>query len=119
MALFGKKQSVSSPSAGLTKPKPTSVNLPSGAVLVPVVSEKSTRLQQQGQYMFLVRGHIGKVEIKKAVESTWGVKVVGINSLNLPGKVVRRGRQVGRRIVRRHIIVRLSKGQSIDLNKTL
>jgi large subunit ribosomal protein L23 len=69
--------------------------------------------------MFKVVGIVSKIEAKKAVESTFGVRVIGVNSLGLPGKVVRRGRQVGQRQSRRHLIVRVAKGESIDLGKTL
>lgn len=117
MALFGKKEK--SQRGAATKPKALSFKLPKDVNLVPVVSEKATRLQQSGQYMFSVSGYISKVEVKKAVESNWGVKVLGVNSAGLPGKVVRRGREVGQRKARRHLIVRLAPGESIDLNKTL
>lgn len=117
MALFGKKEKTRT--RAFTKPKALSFKLSNQVILVPVVSEKATRLQQQGQYMFSVNGYTTKVDVKKAVESNWGVNVVGVNSVGLPGKVVRRGRQVGQRKARRHLIVRLAPGQSIDLNKTL
>ena len=117
MALFGKNKS--NRSAVVGKPKSLAFTLKPGVVAVPVVSEKASRLQQQGQYMFAVVGSISKVEIKKAVESAWGVRVLGVNSIGLPGKVVRRGRQTGQRKARRHLVVRLAPGQSIDLNKTL
>lgn len=117
MALFSKKSSTRSGPA--TKPKALSFRLPPGAILVPVVSEKATRLQQQGQYMFSVVGSVSKIQAKKAVESSFGVRVLGVNSIGLPGKVVRRGRQVGQRKARRHLLVRLAPGESIDLNKTL
>ncbi len=118
MALFGKKNS--KPSSGVMgKPKNLSFKLKTGVALVPIVSEKSTRLQQSGQYMFKALGVISKIEVKKAIESAYGVRVLGVNSLGLPGKVVRRGRQVGKRKARRHLIVRLAPGETIDTAKVL
>ena len=120
MALFsktGKKRE--SATKELSKPKALTYQLKPGTVLVPVVSEKATRLQQQGQYMFKVVGRVTKVEAKKAVESAFGVRVLGVNSLGLPGKVVRRGRKSGQRSGRRHLVVRVAKGESIDLGKSL
>ena len=113
MSLFSKKGSTT------LKPKPLTFSLPPGAILVPVVSEKSTRLQTMGQYLFSVIGKVNKIETKKAVESIFGVRVVGVNSIGLPGKVVRRGRVTGRRRARRHLVVRLAPGESIDFSKTL
>ena len=117
MALFAKKKLDRNTPVG--KPKAIAFKLKSGVVAVPVVSEKASRLQQQGQYTFNIVGNISKVEIKKAVESAWGVRVLGVNSIGLPGKIVRRGRQVGQRKARRHLVVRLARGESIDLSKTL
>ncbi len=117
MALFGKNKN--SAVASVSKPKSIGYRLASGAVLVPVVSEKAARLQQLGQYMFSVSGQVSKLEIKKAVESSAGVRVIGVNSIGLPGKFIRRGRQLGQRSKRHHLIVRLAKGDSLDLSKTL
>lgn len=116
MAIFGKKSAVAKT---ISKPKSLTYNLRSGSVLVPVTSEKATRLQQVGQYMFSVMGRVNKVEAKKAIESRYGVRVLGVNSLGLPGKVVRRGRSSGSRKARRHLIIRLARGETIDLNKSV
>ena len=124
MALFNKKSASRPAAKAKTRPargKPQAINysLPRGALLIPVVSEKATRLQQLGQYMFSLVGRVSKVQAKKAIESTFGVRVVGVNSLALPGKVVRRGREVGQRQARRHLVVKVAEGESIDLGKTL
>ena len=83
--------------------------------LWPVVSEKATRLQTLGQYMFKVSPGVSKITVKKAVEASYGVRVVGVNSVRLPRKTLRRGRTTGRTKIRCHMIVRLAKGQSINL----
>ena len=83
--------------------------------LWPVVSEKATRLQALGQYMFKVQPGVSKIMIKKAVEVNYHVQVVGVNSVRLPRKTLRRGRKLGRTRIRRHMIVRLAKGQTINL----
>lgn len=84
-------------------------------MLVPVVSEKASLLQSQGQYTFAAALGVSKIEVKKAIEAGYNVHVVGVNSLRLPRKTVRRGRTQGRTRVRRHVIVRLAKGESITL----
>ncbi|MDP3986563.1 MAG: 50S ribosomal protein L23 [Candidatus Veblenbacteria bacterium] len=115
MALFNKKMTPS-PQRG-AKPTAVTYQLRAGAALLPVATEKATRLQQSGQYTFAVRGQVTKLEIKRAVESVFGVRVLGVNSVSLPGKVVRRGRTAGRQRARRHLVVRLGAGQTIDLSR--
>ena len=86
-------------------------------LVVPVVSEKSSRLQPLGQYTFDVAPSTSKVEVKKFIEATCGVRVKGVNSVRLPRKSVKRGRVSGQTAVRHHMIVRLGPGQAIDLSK--
>jgi|GEM_PF-3174766 len=91
---------------------------PIRVLMVPVVSEKSSRLQSQGQYTFAVQPGVGKIEVKKAIESAYGVHVVGVNSIKLPRKTVRRGKTSGRTKIRRHMVVRLKSGESLSLTST-
>ncbi len=108
MALLGRKKPSLPVSAVHAQPKATL-----GVALVPLVSEKSARLQTAGQYTFVVGPQVTKVGLKKAVERTYNVRVIGVNSVRLPRKFVRRGRSQGFTKVRRHMIVRLSAGQSL------
>ncbi|MFA4818799.1 MAG: 50S ribosomal protein L23 [Patescibacteria group bacterium] len=87
--------------------------------LLPVMSEKAVRLQKLGQYMLAVKPGVSKIQVKKVIEAAYGVRVVGVNSAKLPRKNVRRGRTTGQTKVRRHMIVRLAAGQSIELSKTV
>lgn len=82
--------------------------------LVPVVSEKAARLKNLGQYTFAVKPGISKIEVKKTIEATYPVRVIGVNSVRLPRKTLRRGRTVGHTRIRCHMIVRLAPGQTID-----
>lgn len=81
--------------------------------LTPLVSEKSSLMEAQNQYTFKVGVGVNKIMVKKAVEARYGVRVVGVNRVNLPGKIVRRGRTVGKRVKRVHMMVRLAPGQTI------
>ena len=110
MALLGRKKSNAQAQAVKAQPKASL-----GVALVPLVSEKSSRLQPQGQYTFVVGPTVTKVELKKMVERTYNVRVAGVNSIRLPRKFVRRGRSQGFTKVRRHMIVRLSPGQSLPV----
>ena len=61
----------------------------------PLITEKSTRLLEQGQYSFEVHREANKIQIREAVEKTFNVKVKAVYTLNMPRKLRRRGRTVG------------------------
>jgi len=64
----------------------------------PLVTEKSTVAKEtQRAVVFEVHRDATKPEIKKAVESLFGVKVAAVRVLNVHGKVKRQGRHAGRR----------------------
>ena len=59
-------------------------------LLGPHVSEKATVLaDKKGQFVFKVATDATKLEIKKAVESLFDVKVAAVNTLNVQGKTKR------------------------------
>ena len=64
----------------------------------PLITEKSTALKEtQHSLCFEVHRNATKPEIKKAVETLFGVKVKDVRVANVHGKVKRQGRYVGRR----------------------
>ena len=82
----------------------------------PIISERSmeTTFDKEGneikKYTFEVAKSANKVEIKKAVEEVFGVKVADVNTMNVTGKLKRMGRYEGRRASFKKAIVTLSKG---------
>ena len=64
-------------------------------VLKPVITERSMDDLQAGKYTFKVATDANKAEIKKAVETLFGVKVAKVNTLNVNGKAKRVGRYAG------------------------
>lgn len=82
-----------------------------------VVTEKGTRLTELGnQYQFKVDRQANKIDIKRAVESLFQVKVANVNTMNRPGKKKReRTMQYGRTAAWKKAVVTLQEGQSIDL----
>ena len=61
-------------------------------LLRPVVTEKATFLRDgANQVAFFVHPDANKIEIKKAVEEIFGVKVASVNTLNVPAKAKRMG----------------------------
>jgi large subunit ribosomal protein L23 len=94
--------------SGSTKSDPRDV------ILAPIVSEKSYALIEQNTYTFRVHPHANKTEIRKAVEAIWGVRVLGVNTLNRKGKVKRFRFERGRRIDTKRAIVKLAEGDKIE-----
>jgi large subunit ribosomal protein L23 len=84
-------------------------------ILAPVISEKSTRLaDKQNQVVFRVLPDATKQEIGAAVADLFKVEVVGVQVLNVKGKVKRSGRVTGRRDNWKKAYVTLKQGQDID-----
>ncbi len=85
-------------------------------IVRPIITEKSTVLRDEGQYVFEVNRRANKIEIKKAVESIYGVDVVRVNVMNMPAKFNRiRGRRPSkRRSEWKKAIVTVAPGQRIE-----
>ena len=67
-------------------------------ILAPVITEKSVAAMGDKKYTFRVADGSNKIEIAKAVEEIFGVKVAKVNTLNMQGKMKRMGaRPAGRR----------------------
>ncbi len=84
-------------------------------LLAPVVSEKSYGLLDENKYTFLVAPDANKTEIKIAVETVFGVKVTGVNTINRQGKVRRTRRGFGKRPDTKRAIVTVADGERIDI----
>jgi large subunit ribosomal protein L23 len=80
-----------------------------------VISEKSYGLLDENKYTFLVRTDANKTQIKIAVEQVFGVKVIGVNTLNRHGKVRRTRVGFGRRPDTKRAVVSVADGQRIDI----
>ena len=69
---------------------------PEDIIIAPVVTEKSNDQLQEGKYTFEVNKKATKVEIAKAVEKLFDVKVLKVNTMNVNGKMKRVGYHVGK-----------------------
>ena len=79
-------------------------------ILKPVVTEKSMSTMADKKYTFYVHPEATKVQIKEAVEKMFeGAEVESVNTLNLKGKVKRRGYTTGRTNNRKKAIVQLKE----------
>ncbi len=89
-----------------------------GNVLIrPVVSEKTYGLMDQNVYVFVVHHKANKLEIRRAVEEVFGVKVDNVNTLNRKGKSTRNRKTntPGSRPDTKRAFVTLHAGDKIDL----
>ncbi|MBI5845712.1 MAG: 50S ribosomal protein L23 [Deltaproteobacteria bacterium] len=81
----------------------------------PLITEKGTRLKDtHNQYVFEVLPDANKVEIARAIEKIFKVTVKDVQTLNVNGKVKRRGRTVGKKRDWKKAVVRLAQGASIE-----
>jgi large subunit ribosomal protein L23 len=82
----------------------------------PVITEQSMKpvFDREGneikKYTFIVPGTVNKIEVKKAVEEVFGVKVAKVNTMNYEGKLKRMGRYEGRRASFKKAVVTLAAG---------
>ena len=81
----------------------------------PVVTEKSTLLQEDGRYTFEVAPNATKHQIKQAVEEAFNVDVVHVNTMNVRGKRKRFGPRLSAARPWKKAIVQLAPGSSITI----
>jgi large subunit ribosomal protein L23 len=85
-------------------------------IIRPLVTEKSTQqLERAGAYAFVVARDANKVEIAKAIESLFNVRVADVRTMQYRGKEKRLGRFVGRRAAWKKAVVKLRQGDSIEI----
>lgn len=75
----------------------------------PIITEKSMASMSEKKYTFIVDIHANKVQIKKAVEEVFGVKVQYVNTLKTMGKTKRVGVHIGKRPDYKKAIVQLTE----------
>ncbi len=85
----------------------------------PVITEKMTAISEKlNRYAFIVDKRANKLQIKKAVEDIYGVKVVAVNTMNYEGKSKSRytksGVITGKASDTKKAVVTLAEGETID-----
>ncbi len=88
---------------------------PRDVLLAPIISEKSYGLLDENKYTFLVHPDANKTQIKIAVEQVFNVSVLGVNTINRPGKRKRSRTGFGRRKDTKRAIVSVAAGDRIEL----
>ena len=86
-----------------------------GVLEGPLLTEKGTLIKEQdNKVLFKVARGANKIEIKKAVEEIFKVKVDRVTTMNYKGKKKRMGRHQGRRPDWKKAIVTLKEGEKLD-----
>lgn len=84
-------------------------------IVCPLITEKISDLQEtENKVAFVVDRSANKIEIRKAVEEKFNVKVKKVATINMKGKVKRLGQFEGRRPHWKKAIVTLREGFKID-----
>jgi len=79
------------------------------------ITEKATELAEKNQYIFKVFENANKQEIKKVVESIYSVDVVSVRTINIHRKRKRLGKSIGWKQGYKKAIVKIKKGQEIEI----
>ena len=79
-------------------------------------TEKSTLQEPVRKYLFLVDNSADKVQIKKAIQELYKVKVAKVNTLIMPGKLKKVRYQLGKTPDYKKAIVTVTEGQKIDFS---
>lgn len=83
----------------------------------PLVTEKTTALQGlRNQFTFEVASGANKVEVRKAIETLFSVKVLKVNMISVPSKARRMFGRPGHTKPWKKAVVTLRKGDSIDVS---
>ena len=89
-------------------------------IIKPVISEKANYLSDlRNAYSFLVDTKANKIEIKKAIEEAYSVKVADVRTMiyvpKVSAKYTKKGLQVGRTNKLKKAVVTLAEGEVIDI----
>ncbi len=84
-------------------------------IIRPALTEKSTQMAEEDKHVFQVKFDATKPQIRRAVEKLFGVDVVKVNTMIVPGKPKRVGLQQGRSSAWKKAIVTVEEDQMIDL----
>jgi large subunit ribosomal protein L23 len=85
-------------------------------IVRPIITEKSSLLKDTGnQYIFEVQRNANKIEIKKAVEKLFKVKVASVRVITMEGKKKRLGKFSGKRSDWKKAVVKLSPKDKITI----
>ena len=85
-------------------------------IVRPLVTEKSIKAQDDvNTVVFEVKKGSNKIQIKKAIEEIFKVKVESVNVVNMDAKAKRMGKYVGKTNNVKKAYIKLAEGSKIDI----
>ncbi len=89
---------------------------PREVIIRPVITERSfDEMENNNRYTFEVAKDSNKIEIAKAIQEIFGVRVVKVNTLNVKSKPKRLRYALGQTRTWKKAIVKLAEGDTIDI----
>jgi large subunit ribosomal protein L23 len=88
---------------------------PHKIIIRPLITEKNTNLMELNKYSFQVDRSANKTDIKRAIEQIFSVSVTDVHTLNVRGKLRRRGQRFGYTADWKKAVVTLAEGDRIEL----
>jgi len=111
-----KEQPKEKPVLEKAKPRPgKEIKIAPFILKKPQITEKASLLSERNDYVFKVGDNATKPDIKKAIEEVYGVNVLKVRTINLPKKKKRLGKSQGFKSGYKKAIVKIKKGQSIEV----
>ncbi len=103
------------------KPKPVKEDTGDAykILIMPIITEKTTAMSVNNQYVFMVARRTNKIEVKKAIAQVYGVTPVKVRIINVKGKEVKTGRVTGRTKDWKKAIVSIKEGEKIEIYETV
>jgi large subunit ribosomal protein L23 len=84
------------------------------SILYPYVTEKAALMNGQNKYTFKVVKNTNKIEVRRAVEKLYKVKVIKVTIVNIPSKTKRIGKNEGQTGGLKKAVVTLKEGDKIE-----
>lgn len=95
----------------------------SAIIIKPLVTEKSDKLGKLNRYTFKVDRDANRLEIKKAIETIYNVKVADVNTAVIPGKAkmryTKKGFTKGIKSAYKKAYITLKEGETLDIYATV
>lgn len=92
---------------------------PHDVLIRPLLTEKITAIREvKNGIAFAVHRQATRIDIRRAVEKVFSVKVASVNVMNVRGKKKRQGRFSGKRSDWRKAFITLKKGEKVELYET-
>ena len=89
---------------------------PYDVLIRPLLTEKITSIREiKNSVAFAVNTRATRIDVRRAVEKIFSVKVASGNIMNVRGKMTRQGRELGKRADWRKAFVTLKEGEKIEL----